>query len=332
MTHNPAEESTRKLLIEAGLAEPETRKTQATVDCHRHADLIRLTVTHGLKELNENYELLRKSNGKWYIQGRHGQIGCSSTKDQPGFGTKIIFSSGVGNHSKSTGPNNDSDCFRTMNSCEVAVITTIGTKNPSAPIPNGLTLADKMNISLEGMEIIDTLYDYHFKIHVEKQTKNALSDHVGAKINEFVTQAVWLIKGFMNLDKNDHISIYEDEPCFESLQKLYILSGKIQVCSCPSKCKAKRAVLSYMGLTLDFIEMIDFELGVLLPLTHFFLKESIDIMMNLTSPCPENVGVYIFNDEMPKNFILNSYFTAAFLKSGKIRGDFVYGRKTNARE
>ena len=87
-----------------------------------------------------------------------------------------------------------------------------------------------------------------------------------------------------------------------------------------------------MGLTLDFIEMVDYELGVLLPLTHFFLKESVDIMMNLTSPCPENVGVYIFNDEMPKSFILNSYFTATFLKSGKVRGDFIYGRNTNARE
>ena len=332
MTHNPADNMTKKLLADAGMAEPETRKVLATVDCHRHADLIRLTVTHGLKELNENYELLRKTNGKWYIQGRHGQIGCNSTKDQPGFGTKIIFSSGVGSHSKSTGPNNDSDCFRTMNSCEVAVITTIGTKNPSAPIPNGLTLADKMNISPEGMEIIESLYDYQFKRLVEKQTKTALSDHVGAKINEFVTQAVWLIKGFMNLDRDNHISIYEDEPCFESLQKLYLLSGKIQVCSCQSNCKAKKAVLSYMGLTLDFIEMIDLELGVLLPLTHFFLKESVDIMMNLTTPCPESVGVYIFNSEMPRNFILNSYYTASFLKSGKIKGHFVYGRSNNSQK
>ena len=313
-----------KILLETGQEDPQTRRILSTIDMHRHKELTRLTTAHAIIELDQYYRFDRRKNGKKFICGRHGQVGVSSDKEFPGLGTKIVISSGAGKHSEAKDGAN-SEHFRGKNSCEVSICLLIATNQFTAPVPNGLSTVDKADLNKTGLILIKELYDYQAQKVIEGASTSNLMGHKGFIVNEFVNKAMWLIAGFNNWDHADPITSYEDEDCFESISKLFETTGRFQLCSCNDKCTLKKAILSLMALTIDFVQEVEVEFGELLPLSHFFIDESITLMLEYTSPSPTEVGVFIFDHRMPRQYVLNNQFTAEFLRSGKVHRDFLYG-------
>lgn len=324
MKKNPARPMITKILLDLGQEDPETRRILCTVDTHRHKSLARLTATHAIIELDQFYRFERRKNGKKFISGRHGQIGVNSDREFPGLGTKIVFSTGAGKHSVARDGAN-SDYFRGKNSCEISICLLIATNSFTAPVPNGLSTVDKSDLNKTGLILIKELYDFLYQKQITETSPTVLRGHKGFIIDEYVNKAIWLIQGFNNWNHSDPITSYEDEKCFESISKLFEATGRFQLCSCNNNCTLKKAVLSLMGLTLDFIQQIEVEFGELLPLTHFFIDESISIMLEYTKPSPNQVGVFIFDQRMPRHYVLNNQFTAEFLRSGMIHRDYIYG-------
>ena len=79
-----------------------------------------------------------------------------------------------------------------------------------------------------------------------------------------------------------------------------------------------------MGLCIDFVQEVETEIGESLTLDHFFLDESIAIMMKYTTPSPTHTGVFIFDQRMPRSYQLNNQSTAEFLRSGQVHRNYIY--------
>ena len=299
LKHCPADAETKTWLTNRGLEDPVTRKIASKVDAHRYPTLSMCIIAHSFVELDSFYTVERKNNGKKYILGRFGQVGVNSLIDQPSFGTCITICTGRGSHSK-TKSNENSDVFRGMTSAEVTVIAMIALKKANCVMPLGQLLANKESLSSRGMILVNALHAYEHDKHVLKVSKYALSDHRGLIVHNFVNNAKWLIRGYTNFNHQDPILPYESAECFPSLMGLFERTGMIQLCSCDKKCKAKRATLCLMALTATFIREANFELGVLLPLSHYFCPETIEIFMSYTIPSSKNVGFFTYTDAVPQ--------------------------------
>ena len=168
-------------------------------------------------------------------------------------------------------------------------------------------------------------------VEVEKEVNKAtvfeLRDLPGHFIDDYVQKASWMIMGYTNFNPREKLKPYEHEECFETLSKLFMDTCRVQLCSCDLNCMVKRATLSFMSLTIDFIREMKWEFGFILPLSHFFDKESVKMYMSYATPIPDQAGFYQLDRQLPTSYVLNNNITITFLRDRVINSKLVYGQQ-----
>ena len=243
-------------------------------------------------------------------------------------GDSITLISGRASHSKASDGHSSGETYRGRYSTELSVALHLVTSTPGCPMPNGLATLSKRKLLPHGVRLMELLYEYEFERLIKNSEESEIASMPGSLVRQYITDAGWMWKGFLNMKLLDHLSPYESAKCFRGIREYYHRNGTLMFCDCPrqSRCILKRSLLAILGVGYDFVVQMNAH-GVKFTLSDIFDRGMVDHLVSYCTSNSNEPGIFVASADVGFNFVLHSHATKLFLVDRRLNVKYLYNEE-----